>query len=226
MTDDLPLDPPQEDAALAAEYALGLLQGPLQEEAHRRMGTDAHFAARVRRWQEDFSLMALALDPVPPSRGAKAELMKRLFPARKRSRALLPGLLAALAAFAMVVYLVVPPPQDPGPSFIAELQPAERSYLVTAALRTGETAVLDLTRDAGAVAPDGRATELWAILPDQAPISLGLVPEDARWSVILPEALARDPAQLTLALSDEPAGGSPTGAPTGAVLAAVPLVEL
>ena len=42
----------------------------------------------------------------------------------------------------------------------------------------------------------------------------------------LAKAVAARLAGGTLAVSDEPPGGSPTGAPTGEVLAAAPLVEL
>jgi anti-sigma-K factor RskA len=48
---------------------------------------------------------------------------------------------------------------------------------------------------------------------------LGVLPADPTTAVILPEALRADVADLVLAVSDEPPGGSPTGAPTGAVLA-------
>ena len=72
----------------------------------------------------------------------------------------------------------------------------------------------------------GRAFELWAIVPEAAPVSLGLMQEGAAMRVTLPENLRNRGAEITLAISDEPAGGSPTGAPTGDVLAAAALVEI
>ena len=82
-----------------------------------------------------------------------------------------------------------------------------------------------LRRVAGTAAPD-RVLELWAILPDQAPVSLGVLPDQETVRVLVPEALRSQAANITLAISDEPVGGSPTGAPTGDVLAAGQMTEL
>ena len=51
------------------------------------------------------------------------------------------------------------------------------------------------------------------------PDSLGVLPQDAASRITLPEALRGKLVGSVLAISDEPEGGSPTGAPTGAVLA-------
>jgi anti-sigma-K factor RskA len=69
--------------------------------------------------------------------------------------------------------------------------------------------------------------ELWLIEGDAAPVSLGVLPEAPQARVPLDRALAaRIAAGALLAISDEPEGGSPTGAPTGAVLAAGPVQEI
>ena len=74
--------------------------------------------------------------------------------------------------------------------------------------------------------PSDRARELWALPPDAAPVSLGLMPPRGRLRLPLND---RQRAALGLApniaVSDEPAGGSPTGAPTGAVLYVAPLAR-
>ena len=93
----------------------------------------------------------------------------------------------------------------------------EQKYTVDA-VYDGADGTLRLTRTDG-VAEPGRALELWAIAPDSAPVSLGLLGADAQGRVTLPEALRGEAGAITFAISDEPAGGSPTGAPTGAVLA-------
>ena len=63
-------------------------------------------------------------------------------------------------------------------------------------------------------APADKSYELWSIAPNEAPKSLGVV-EQASLSRDLPVDPAGD---LTLAISLEPKGGSPTGAPTGPVV--------
>jgi anti-sigma-K factor RskA len=50
-------------------------------------------------------------------------------------------------------------------------------------------------------------------------VSLGVLPASALAVVSVPEALRTATIGGTLAISDEPVGGSPTGAPSGAVLA-------
>jgi anti-sigma-K factor RskA len=68
---------------------------------------------------------------------------------------------------------------------------------------------------AGAAPPTDRAYEAWLIAPGAAPVSLGLIGAEPL-RVPYPDP----PQGWTLAVSLEPAGGSPVGAPTGPVLAA------
>ena len=83
-----------------------------------------------------------------------------------------------------------------------------------------------ITRTDGA-AVSGRVLELWGIPADgTGPVSLGVLPDTETAEVMVPEALFGKAVGLTLALSDEPPGGSPTGAPTGAVLAVGQLSEI
>ena len=73
-----------------------------------------------------------------------------------------------------------------------------------------------------------RSLELWMLDSKGKPHSLGLLPVSGSQSVDMP--LPKMPpeelgASLTLAISEEPRGGSPTGLPTGKVLGAVPAVR-
>ena len=61
----------------------------------------------------------------------------------------------------------------------------------------------------------GRALELWAVPAEGAPRSLGLISADGA-SVVKRNRVMKDTAALAVSL--EPAGGSPTGAPTGPIL--------
>ena len=87
-----------------------------------------------------------------------------------------------------------------------------------AAALDAETGRLAVLREAGAVA-EGRAQELWLIAGEAAPVSLGLLSDDAETELVVPEDLRPLFADAVLAVSDEPPTGSPTGAPTGDVLA-------
>jgi len=72
--------------------------------------------------------------------------------------------------------------------------------------------------------PAGKALELW-ILPAQGnPVSLGLLPLAGEQHLVLNETQrAALNGATRLAVSLEPAGGSPTGLPTGPVLHVAPL---
>jgi anti-sigma-K factor RskA len=62
---------------------------------------------------------------------------------------------------------------------------------------------------------------LWLIPEGGQPLSLGVVSAEGVQRRVLEPALAlRFAAGATVAVSDEPEGGSPTGQPTGDVLAA------
>ena len=50
MTEDAPLTPEQQDDALAAELALGLLEGDEAQAAVTRLSDDPAFAQLVRGW--------------------------------------------------------------------------------------------------------------------------------------------------------------------------------
>ena len=67
--------------------------------------------------------------------------------------------------------------------------------------------------------PDARSRELWALPDGAAPVSLGLMPASGSARLALDDRQRAALAAATkVAVSDEPAGGSPTGAPTGDVL--------
>jgi anti-sigma-K factor RskA len=57
--------------------------------------------------------------------------------------------------------------------------------------------------------------ELWAVPAQGAPRSLGLIQANATTTLIRSQLLANTAA---FAVSVEPAGGSPTGAPTGPIV--------
>jgi anti-sigma-K factor RskA len=118
---------------------------------------------------------------------------------------LLGGALAA--ALALVTVTTLAPPQ---PERIATLATADNrlAYEVT---HLGET--LQVSRVAGTAAVEGQVHELWVIAPGANPVSLGLL-QDAPLVVTYPVP----PAGFVLAVSVEPAGGSPTGQPTGPVI--------
>ncbi|MFN3275105.1 MAG: anti-sigma factor domain-containing protein [Paracoccus sp. (in: a-proteobacteria)] len=235
MTDDAPLTPPEQDEALAAELALGLLDGPEAEAAVARLSTDPVFAQSVRDWQELLAGLALRLTPVMAPARARQAIRERLghsvAPLSTDPNARTPwwrgpwgvigGLLAAAVLAVVLILPGLPDMQATPPDYQAQLVSDDQALQVAALVDGRE---MEIALHSGA-APSGRDWEIWWIEPDgSAPISIGLVPREGNLRMTLPEGL--DPSDaIRLALSDEPEGGSPTGQATGPIVAIAALTS-
>lgn len=219
----------EEDEALAAEYVLGLLEPEEVRAFEARLPLDPPFRAQVARWSEDLAALLQALPEAAPPPGAEAAILRRLFPESAqpwwRRLGLLPALAGGLAAALIVLWTTDLGLLRPEAPELAATLAAEDGSLVVAAAWDAESRVLTVERTAGGLA-EGRSQELWLIAGEAAPVSLGLVPEAGEGAIEVPEALAALMPGGTLAITDEPPGGSPTGGPTGALLAAAPLAAL
>jgi anti-sigma-K factor RskA len=133
------------------------------------------------------------------------------------------GIGASAVAAACLVVLFTEPRVAPAP--------AAAGYMVASINQdngvTGWTATMDLEHARMVVVPatpaaigPGHAPELWLIPAGQKPISLGLIALDKPITLALsPALLAQLGPTAALAVSVEPPGGSPTGQPTGPVVA-------
>lgn len=220
-----------EDDVLAAELVLSLLEGEEREAALRKYGRDPAFVALVADWQERLVAMTDDIAAVRPPRRSRKKLMKRLFGSSfvPLSERLWVWKGLSLAAIALAAYMGIqqlgPVPQDARVPVYATQLTGDATELRVLAVLNPAASQIAINRVAGEAAAD-RVFELWAILPDEAPVSLGVLPNNPAVRIALPPDLVTQAAQITLAISDEPPGGSPTGAPTGAVLAASPVSEL
>ncbi|MEH6674681.1 anti-sigma factor [Sulfitobacter sp.] len=221
-----------DDDLLAAEMVLGLSSDDDMIAARRRIGTERDFADRVVFWQERMTAMTDGIDPVAPPARIKKKLMAQVFP--KQRVTILQRLWlwqgVAMASLLFAGYLGVQLLEantrpDGQPIVLAAQLVSESSPLEMLAVIEPVKHEIALRRVAGEPIP-GREFEVWAILPDQAPVSLGVLPDSETTRILVPAELRSRAAQITLAISDEPIGGSPTGAPTGAVLAAGAMSEL
>jgi anti-sigma-K factor RskA len=215
-------DRDDEDEALAGEYALGLMEAEARRAFEGRMEREPRLRARVRAWQERLAPLADAVAPITPPPRLKATLQARLFedvPAKGSRWSWGRFLGGAVTAGVLVVALLLwSGPPAPTPSLVAEIAAEDRSLVYSAQFNPARDR-LEITRLSGA-STQGRVHELWLIAEGApAPVSLGVLPDDGRATLVLPETLAAAMRGGTLAVSDEPPGGSPTGQPTGAVLA-------
>ena len=231
MTDNVARD--AEDGRLvAAEYVLGVLDADQRRAAERRLASDQTFAREVAFWEERLGGLADGVPAVPPPGDGWARIEAAIAragePARQRQglwqtlafwRGLAIGASAlAAACFAALIYIGAVGTSG-GPllarldseggevGFVAAANPADQSLaIVPAALLDGR--------------PQPTSFELWVIPPGGTPHSLGLVDPARAVRVVVPPALwPHVSADSVLAITVEPVGGSPTGKPTGPVIA-------
>ncbi len=209
MTDPARAD--DEDDALAAELALGVLEGEERAAAQTRSTRDPAFAARVAAWEARLSPLADQIAPVPAPNLMPA-IEARLFAQDRRERRFRIGALigAGFVIAAVVLLAVAFLWMTPAPAISVHMQTADAA---TAYDATFDGFNLTVVRSAGQPAPAGKVHELWIIAPGKAPVSLGLL-QDRPLVVGYPTP----PAGWVLAVSVEPAGGAPAGKPTGPVV--------
>lgn len=106
-------------------------------------------------------------------------------------------------------------PDDAGPFYTAEIIAEAGDFRVIAVVDRSLDEVI-LTRTLGA-APEGRILQVWAHGPGEPAISVGLWPEGESIRLSLPAQIAAVTGVLTVGVSEEPVGGSPTGSPSGRV---------
>lgn len=228
------------DEIVAGEYVLGVLSDAQRREVAARIARDPDFAARVRRWENDLAAFNVDYEPVNPPRSVYAAIERRVFPHGETALPVPAGgglwnslvfwrglTLASFVVVAGMAATVVYLGQAPkaGRPLVADLTAKDSPLGLVASYDRGN-GTLKLTPVA-AKAAQPKSLELWMINGKQAPVSLGLVPQNGQGEIVLPKD-KRDSfgAGTVLAISLEPQGGSPTGQPTGPVIAAGPARSL
>ncbi|RUX95773.1 anti-sigma factor [Mesorhizobium sp. M7D.F.Ca.US.004.01.2.1] len=223
------------DDLLAAEYVLGVLAADERQIASRRIDAETDFARLVDGWEINFSPLAAAYPEIEPPASVKPAIDRRLFasaasvttPAESRdglwsSLAFWRGLAAAAVA-ALAIYIAVPilnpPVEQPQARLVASLA-AEGTDVKYLAVYDAVHHEVGLSHVSGERAA-GKDFELWMIEGKNPPVSMGVIPAGATAHIVVSPAAQQKLAQgAVLAVSLEPAGGSPTGQPTGPVVAA------
>jgi anti-sigma-K factor RskA len=219
---------------LAADYVAGTLRGPARRRFEALLPAHANLRRAVQDWHERLMPLTASIPPVQPPPEVWQRIEARITRGRSPSvaaanpasprwwaqLAFWRGLsaFATVAAVSLGLLLAVPEPSRapvivvlnaatagdaPGvpASFIASISGDGRA-LVTRPL-------LNVSVEAD------RALELWAVPPAGAPRSLGLI--SAAGATVVKRGKLLD-GTAALAVSLEPRGGSPTGAPTGPIL--------
>ncbi|MCU0827063.1 MAG: anti-sigma factor [Tabrizicola sp.] len=211
---DTPLTPKDADDALAAEYVLGVQDLTERSATEARIKSDPGFSALVVAWEHRLAGLNDDFAEVPAP-DLLPRIEARLFPEAPRPPRTGAGFglvrwLSGAAAGVLVLIVAVATVLPPQQALVAVLATAD-NRLAYEVRSQGDT--LRVTRVSGLPAGEGRVHELWVIAPGAAPVSLGLL-EGETLVVNYPTPLPG----WSMAVSIEPEGGSPTGAPTGPVI--------
>ena len=210
---------------LAAEYVLGTLRYRARRRFERWL-LSPQVGALVKAWEERLAGLEPQLTPVTPPatvwRGIEDRLELRKLQKRPAMRWV--GIAASLLFFVAVGVFVTRPPGLPPATQTSFLQ-ADAQTIYWRVEILGDNQELSLHVHKVHDLPPGKAHELWA-LPEGggAPVSLGLMPHTGdHHRVLNASQRAALAGSKQVAVSLEPEGGSPTGAPTGPVLLVAPL---
>lgn len=236
MTDDRTIIQEESDKLAAAEFVLGVLGAADRRAVQQRLIHDQRFANEVAFWEERLGGLAEAVAPVAPPDRAWSRIARAVRipePARPRetlwqslvfwrSFAIGSAALAAASIGALTFVEITPAPRAP---MLATLGASTGQPAFVAAINAGGTGLLVMP--AALLTSDPRAMELWLIIAGDKPHSLGLIaPGQPVRLQVPPDLVGRITTDAALAVSMEPPGGSPTGQPTGPVIASGKLTSL
>ena len=225
------LDGLTELEALAMDHALGGGSRAERKAAELRLLSDPEFRAAVERWQTLLAPLDDVTPGVAPPPSVWAAIAAEVEPQPRRAAALPAvaggwwnnlGLWRGLAFAGPVLTVVAvtvlvqgtwypgaPAAVAGGPALIATLADADGKPLIAAAFDPASDKAIG-----------GTVPELWVIEGKNPPRSLGVIDIAVGRSQTIPrDRLAGLKPGVILAISIEPTGGSPTGAPTGPVIA-------
>ena len=219
---------------LASAYVAGTLRGAARRRFVALTRVHPTLRQAVRDWEARLMPLTAPVEPVTPPPSVWQAVSRRIAPATAAAAAVEPqtgwwgrlavwrGLtgVATMAALTLAVLLALPQPAQPpivvvlsaagGTPGAGGVVPASFVASISAdgrALVTKPIQQVSLQAD--------KALELWAVPPQGAPRSLGLI--SAQGATVVQRGKVLDNT-AAFAVSLEPPGGSPTGAPTGPIL--------
>ncbi len=211
--------------ALCGEYLLGTMRRGPRRRFERALKEEPFVAARLAYWQRTYAPRPAESMRIQPDPNTWRRLETGLGLAKYRQpwwrRSGLWRMWATVATAALVVVAGIELQRWEAPrelSVVAQLGAKGQPAAVVASL-SADREVLQLRATRPVEAGPAQSYELWLIPKEGgAPLSLAVLGRlDAK--LVVPAAhRQRLQAGATLAVSVEPAGGSPTGAPTGPVI--------
>ncbi|MGO4502468.1 MULTISPECIES: anti-sigma factor [unclassified Dyella] len=220
-----------------AEYVLGVLDADARAAVAHELQTSDEAATAVKLWHRRLQPMSEEIAPVEPPDHVWTRIQQALrLDARERAytRPRLwdslrfwhwfgLGESALAAACLLLLFVSMGPRTRPGAPAVAFMA----STITQTNGEVGWTATMDIQQARIIVVPvapssfaQGKAPQLWLVPSGQKPISVGMIAANAPTTLKLdPVLLAQLGPTAALAVSVEPISGSPTGQPTGPVVA-------
>lgn len=227
---------PDDGRTLAAEHVLGVLSASERRAVELRLPSDHALAVEVAFWESRLGPLADTIAPLSPPASVWQGIETAIAPqsTAPAGRGLWQSLVfwrtfavssAGLAVASLAALFVIVQPRTPNAPLIASLDAIGGAPGFVAAVRPDGNSVMIVP--ASLASTDPRAMELWIIPPGGRPHSLGLIQPGRPVQLNVPrELIPHMRSEAVLAVSLEPPGGSPTGLPTGPVIANGKLTNL
>ncbi len=221
---------------LAADYVAGTLRGPARRRLEALLPAHPVLRNAVLDWQDRLAPLSAEIEPVAPPPvvwqriearlgGAAAAPAEPAKPRWWRQLLVWQTATAVAGAAALSLSLLLAGPVPVAAPIVVVLSPTEPPAGTPAGGVVPAALVASISADGRALVtrplaanllpqPD-RVLELWAVPPQGAPRSLGLISGEGA-TVVKRGKVLDDTAALAVSL--EPPGGSTTGAPSGPVL--------
>ncbi len=211
---------------ISAKFVMGMLSNKTRQRFLRIIINDPQKQTETRKWQMTFTPLAGAVKPLSPHPRVWRRIEKQLgfdrapSPSFWQNLSLWKGLTASTASVALIfaiLFNTLPPQKAIETQTLMLVLNDDQSrggWLIS----SSQAKMVTVSLNQETKTPHN-SYELWVLPPGQAPLSLGLLNQQGRKELRVPDQLSQwiRPG-ATLAVSLEPVGGSPTGAPTGPVL--------
>jgi anti-sigma-K factor RskA len=234
MSEDDTQDSANDGNLIAAEYVLGVLGVAERREFERRLTQEPALASEVAFWEERLTGLADIVPSASPPEAvwSRIETAIGTTPERPsvwqslifwRGFAMASATVAAASIATLAYFGSIPGARAPLMATLSS-SPGQPNF-VASVTATGNNLVIV---PATLLTNDPRAFELWLIPTGETrPRSLGLIQPGQPIKLEIPsDLIGRFTPNATLAVSLEPRGGSPTGLPTGPVIATGKLTNL
>jgi len=217
---------PQLREKLASEYVIGTLRGRARARFQALLRYDPGLRQIVAEWEARLTPLAVAAGEIAPPTRVWRAVAQRIAGGATKGLAFWRGLAVTSTAFVLILaaFIGLAPRPEPPMAMVAVMSDdkGEPALVVSwppmKAMRDPYVRI-KVVQEHPVMAP-GTTWEMW-MLPrgKAAPVSMGLITTDADQTMRIKPTLAeRMEGAYGMAMSVEPEGGSPTGAPTGPVI--------